>query len=111
MGEQISVALVRLLRIAHAGILAHCPEPSAVHSRLHAARERRLAGITNLRFGIMLPPLKIGRSVDRLHFNAGGGVFRNSWSWCSVGGFRLPSHGLFSAPDLLAWSGGFSSPS
>src|SRR5262245_55243281 len=37
--EQISVAFVRLRRRAEARILAHRPEPAAVHVRLHAARE------------------------------------------------------------------------
>ena len=44
-GEQMSKPAVRFRRRPEAGVLAHRPEPSAVHRRLHAARERILAGI------------------------------------------------------------------
>ena len=42
-GEQELVAAVRLVGGAEAGVLAHRPQPPAVHRRLHAARERELA--------------------------------------------------------------------
>ena len=40
--EQIAVALVRLLSSAKAGVLAHGPEPAAVHGGLDAAGKRVL---------------------------------------------------------------------
>ena len=44
MVEQEAEALVGLLGGAEAGELAHRPEPAAVHRRVDAARERKLAG-------------------------------------------------------------------
>ena len=41
--QQVAVALVGLLRIAEAGVLAHSPEPAAVHGGLDAAGVRVLA--------------------------------------------------------------------
>ena len=41
--QQVAVAAVRLGGRAEAGVLAHRPEPAAVHGRLDAARERELA--------------------------------------------------------------------
>ena len=49
VGEQVLVALVRLLGVAHAGVLAHGPEPAAVHGCLHAAGEGIFARIARLR--------------------------------------------------------------
>ncbi len=42
--DQVLEALVGLARSAEAGVLAHGPEATAVHRRLHAAGERVLAG-------------------------------------------------------------------
>ena len=41
--REVAEALVRLLRGAEAGELAHRPQPPAVHRRVHPARERVLA--------------------------------------------------------------------
>ena len=41
--QQVTEALVRLLGGAVAGVLAHAPQPAAVHGRLDAAGERKLA--------------------------------------------------------------------
>src|SRR5690606_8033842 len=41
--QQVVIPAVRLLRRTEAGILAHRPEPAAVHRRIHTARERELA--------------------------------------------------------------------
>ena len=49
--EQELEALVGLLGGAEAGVLAHRPEPAAVHVRLDAARERGLAGVAESRAG------------------------------------------------------------
>ena len=35
-------------RRAEAGVLAHRPEPAAIHRRLHAARERKLARVAEI---------------------------------------------------------------
>ena len=48
--QQIFVALVRFLGVAHAGVLAHGPEAAAVHGGLHAAREGIFARDSRLRF-------------------------------------------------------------
>jgi hypothetical protein len=50
--KQVTKARVRLERRAVAGVLAHGPEPAAVKRRIDAARERVLAGKTQLDFGI-----------------------------------------------------------
>ena len=41
--EQVAEALVGLLRRPEARELAHRPQPPAIHARVHAARERKLA--------------------------------------------------------------------
>jgi hypothetical protein len=41
--DQVAVALVGVLGGREAGVLAHRPEPVAVHPVVDAARERRLA--------------------------------------------------------------------
>ena len=46
--EQIPVARVRFGGRAEPGVLAHRPQPAAVHRRLDAARERKFAGKAEL---------------------------------------------------------------
>ena len=46
--EQIAVARVRFRGGAEAGVLPHRPQPAAIHRRLDAARERKLAGEAEL---------------------------------------------------------------
>jgi hypothetical protein len=46
--EEVPEALVRLLRGAEAGELPHRPQPAAVHRRVHAPRERVLAGVAEV---------------------------------------------------------------
>ena len=65
--QQILVALVRLLGIAHARILPHGPQPPAVHRGLHPARERILPRIPNLT--LVIRTFKIRRRIQRLHRN------------------------------------------
>ena len=48
--QQIFVALVGFLGVAHAGVLAHGPEPAAIHGGLHAAGEGIFAGIADVAF-------------------------------------------------------------
>ena len=69
VGQQIFVALVGLLRVAHACVLAHGPEASAVHGRLHATSEGILAGVADL--PIVVPGFKIGWGVQRTDRNVG----------------------------------------
>ena len=71
VGQQILVAFVRFLGVAHAGVLAHGPEASAVHGGLHAARKRIFAGISDLAF--VVRAFEIGRSIERLDGNVRGG--------------------------------------
>ena len=46
--EQQTESFVRLVRRAEAGVLAHRPEATAVHRRLHAARVRKGSGIREI---------------------------------------------------------------
>jgi hypothetical protein len=60
--QQQPEPLVRLARRPEAGVLAHCPEPAAVHRRLHAARVREGAGISQI--PVVLDG-RVGRTIDR----------------------------------------------
>ena len=51
--EQIAVAPVRFRRRAEPGVLPHRPQPAAVHGRLDAARERKVAGEADVGGGVM----------------------------------------------------------
>src|SRR6266851_2455436 len=46
--EQITVTTIRFLGAAEARVLAHRPQPSTIHRRLHATREWVLAGKAEL---------------------------------------------------------------
>ena len=59
--EQELEALVGLPRRAEAGELPHGPEPAAVHGGVDAARERVLAGIAEVGFGV-----EAGEAVRRV---------------------------------------------
>ena len=83
VGQQIFVALVGFLGVAHARVLAHGPEASAIHGGLHAAREWILAGVAHL--PVVVPGFEIGRGVER----ADGDVGLGFW----VGGSE-PARGL-----------------
>src|SRR2546425_12877588 len=48
MCHQVFESAVRLFRRAEADVLAHRPEPCAVHVRVDAARERVLAGTPDI---------------------------------------------------------------
>ena len=74
--QQIFVAFVRLLGIAHARILAHGPQPAAVHGGLHAARKGIFAGIAN--FAFVVGAFEIGRRVERINGNVRGS-FNLGW--------------------------------
>jgi hypothetical protein len=67
LAQEILVAPVRLLGIAHAGILPHRPEPAAIHGRLHAARVGELPRIADI--AIVVGAFQIGRGVKRLNVN------------------------------------------
>src|SRR5579859_330408 len=79
--EQILVALVRLLGIAHAGVLTHGPQAAAVHGGLHAAGIGELSGIGHV--AVVVPGGKIGGRVEgtygdmgrRLRAGGGGAPF------------------------------------
>ena len=68
--EEIAVAPVRLRRRAEAGVLAHGPEPAAVHRGLDAARVRELARESDA-VEVVLGPRLLG-SVDALERGAVG---------------------------------------
>ena len=46
--EQVLVALIGFLGVAHAGVLAHGPEAAAIHGGLHAAGIGELPGKTEI---------------------------------------------------------------
>ena len=47
VSQQILVAFVRLLGVAHAGVLAHGPQPAAIHGGLHAPGKGVVAGVSD----------------------------------------------------------------
>ena len=54
LSQQVTEALIRLGGRAKPGVLAHRPQPAAVHRRLDAARERKFAGETELAHGLLI---------------------------------------------------------
>ena len=82
VGQQIFVALVGFLGVAHAGVLAHGPEPSAVHGGLHAAGERIFAGIAD--FAVLVPDFR-----DRRECRGGGSECARQFRDRLVRHFRL----------------------
>ena len=68
VGEQVLVALVGLLGRGVAGVLAHRPEPLAVHLAVRAARERVLARLAQPRIQVLRG---VGGGVERLDLDAG----------------------------------------
>ena len=69
--EQQLEARVGLLRRAEARVLPHGPEAAAVHRRLHAARERELAGIAEV--APVLLRRQVLRRVQPVHLHPAGG--------------------------------------
>ena len=65
VGEQVLVALVGLLRRRVAGVLAHRPQPLAVHLAVHAARVGELAGLAEVEVRG-----QVGLVVERLDLDA-----------------------------------------
>ncbi len=70
VGQQIFVAFVGFLGVAHAGVLAHGPEAAAVHGGLHAASEGIFAGIADVAF--LVSAVQIGGCVQRADWNVRG---------------------------------------
>ena len=71
MRQQILVAFVGLLGVAHASVLAHGPQPPAIHGGLNAAGVGKFAGKADL----LLATLALfSRRVQRLNFDAGAGM-------------------------------------
>src|SRR5206468_2378948 len=69
--EQMTEAAVGLLRGPEPGILPHRPEPAAIHRRLHAARERKRAWITEV---AVVVRRAVVRTVDGGYRESGGRV-------------------------------------
>ena len=63
--QQVPVPLIRLGGGAEPGVLPHRPEPAAIHRRLDATRERKLAGLAEVPIGI--PVGEIGRNARRIN--------------------------------------------
>src|SRR5664279_1153684 len=68
-GEQRAEARVRLARGAEARVLAHGPQPPAIHRGLHATRERKASRIVQV---ARVVDRSIFRTVERFEWNAGG---------------------------------------
>src|SRR5207248_4314041 len=68
-GQEVAEALVRFLGGSEPGILAHGPEPTAVHGGLHAARVRILS-----RKAQLLLVIAVARTVERLQLDAARGL-------------------------------------
>ena len=71
LAQQIFVAAVRLVGVAHAGVLPHGPQAAAIHRGLHAARVGKLSGIAELR--VVVPAFEIGGRVQRIDGDVRGG--------------------------------------
>ena len=71
--QQIFVALVRFVGVAHARVLPHGPQTPAIHRRLHAAREGILPRVANRIFDIGTSEIRW--KVHRLHRNVRGGLY------------------------------------
>src|SRR5207342_1900685 len=67
--EQVSEPLVGLLGRGHPGVLPHRPQAPEVHRRVHTAGERRLAGESEVPFGV--EAAEIGRLVHGLEVDPG----------------------------------------
>ena len=67
VGQEILITFIGLFGITHAGVLAHGPEPAAIHRRLNTASEGILAGIAHS--GLDIVAIQIARSVERPNRN------------------------------------------
>ena len=72
VGQQIFVALIGLFGVAHAGVLAHGPQPAAIHGGLHAAGVGIIAGVSD--FAFLVAGVQIGRRVQGVDWDVGGGL-------------------------------------
>src|SRR5216683_2957664 len=71
VGEEVTIAAVGFLGVAEAGVLAHRPEPPAIHRGLHAAREGVFAGEADIVEEIEI--LDVIGLVSPLDFDSGSG--------------------------------------
>ena len=71
LAQQIFVAAVRLVGVAHAGVLPHGPQAAAIHGGLHAAGVGKLSGIAEL--AVVVPAFQIGGRVQRIDADVRGG--------------------------------------
>src|SRR5258707_5413415 len=71
MLEQVAVPTVGLLGVAEARVLAHRPQPPAVHRRLYAAGERVFAGETEV--AQVVEAVEVGGIVLALDLDARAG--------------------------------------
>ena len=83
--QQVFVTLVGFLGVAHAGVLAHGPEPAAIHGGLDAAGKGIVAGIADL--VILVTGVQIRGRVQRADWDV-----RGSLGIGGCGEFRLVGH-------------------
>ena len=98
--EEIPEAAVRILRRAHPSVLAHGPEPFAIHRRVRAAGERGSSGLAEL--GSSVPPRERVGSVHGLELDArvgGSPVVRHGRS---LPASETPPVGVAPRPGLHA---------
>jgi hypothetical protein len=67
VGKQVLVTFVGFFGVAHASVLAHGPQASAIHGGLDAAGEGVLARVSDIAFHALT--LEIGGDVQRLDWN------------------------------------------
>ena len=72
VGEQVFVAFVGFLGVAHAGVLAHGPKTASVHGGLDAAGVGIIARVSDV--AVLVAGVEILRSVERPDRNVGGGL-------------------------------------
>ena len=86
LAQQVLVAAVRLLGVAHAGVLAHGPQAAAIHGGLHAAGVGKLSGIAEV--AVVIHALEIDGRVQRIDGDVRGG-FLGFGGLAGNGGMRF----------------------
>ena len=77
MGKQVFVTFVGFIGVAHASVLSHGPEASAIHGWLDATCKGILARVSDIRFQILT--LEVRGRIERMDGNVRGSLRVLSW--------------------------------
>ena len=72
VGQQVLVTFVGFFGVAHAGVLAHRPEASAIHGWLDTTGEGILARVSDIRFRILI--FEVSGRIKRMNRNVRGSL-------------------------------------